>query len=42
MWNTSGPFWSVNKGDPVLPLRQFLEDYLSSGREKLQRDEKLL
>jgi CubicO group peptidase (beta-lactamase class C family) len=26
-----GPFWSVNKGDPVLPLRQFLEDYLSAG-----------
>jgi len=26
-----GPFWSVNKGDPVLPLRQFLEGYLSAG-----------
>jgi CubicO group peptidase (beta-lactamase class C family) len=26
-----GSFWSVNKGDPVLPLRQFLEDYLSAG-----------
>jgi CubicO group peptidase (beta-lactamase class C family) len=26
-----GPFWSVNKGDPVIPLRQFLEDYLSVG-----------
>ena len=24
-----GPFWNVNKGDPVLPLYQFLENYLS-------------
>jgi CubicO group peptidase (beta-lactamase class C family) len=26
-----GPFWTVNKGDPVLPLPQFLKDYLSVG-----------
>ena len=26
-----GPFWNVNKGDPVLPLYQFLENYLSPG-----------
>ena len=26
-----GPLWSVNKGDPVLPLLQFLRDYLSMG-----------
>ena len=26
-----GPFWTVNKGDPVLPLHQFLKDYLSAG-----------
>jgi CubicO group peptidase (beta-lactamase class C family) len=26
-----GPLWSANNGDPVLPLRQFLEDYLSAG-----------
>jgi|SRR6516164_8139614 len=25
------PFWSVNKGDPVLPLHKFLNDYLSEG-----------
>ena len=26
-----GPFWTVNNGDPVLPLLQFLKDYLSEG-----------
>ena len=25
-----GPFWAVNSGDPVLPLGQFLKEYLSA------------
>jgi CubicO group peptidase (beta-lactamase class C family) len=26
-----GPFWDVNKGDPTIPLGQFLKDYLAAG-----------